>query len=106
MKPTKYLPKEELEWRILHGLACEWEEAIASLERAIELGDIPSVDEAMCHIMLGWSYYTLDYHEKGPEEKCTNAAPHFDAALDMLLKLPQRELDLENLALEGIDACK
>ncbi len=30
-KPNEILIQEELEWRILHGLACEWEEAIWDL---------------------------------------------------------------------------
>lgn len=83
-----------------------YEEAIPNLEKAIELGDIPAADAAMCHIMLGWSYYVLDRTEKGPEQQCTNARPHFDAALETLLKLPNRELDLEDLAQQGQDACK
>ncbi len=83
-----------------------YEEAIPNLEKAIELGDIPAVDKAMCHIMLGWSYYTLDVREHGTEKACVNATPHFESALEVLLKLPQRELDLENLAHQGLDACQ
>lgn len=83
-----------------------YEEAIPNLEKALELGGIPLVDQAISHIMLGWSYYTLDVREKGKEAACANARPHFEAALDKLLKLPNRELEWENIAAQGLDACK
>jgi len=83
-----------------------YEEAIPNLEKALELGGIPLVDQAISHIMLGWSYYTLDVREKGKETACANARPHFEAALDKLLKLPNRELEWENIAAQGLEACK
>lgn len=83
-----------------------YEEAIPNLEKALELGGLPLVDQAICHIMLGWSYYTLDVREKGQEEACANAVPHFEAAIESLLKLSQRELEWENIAHQGLDACK
>ncbi len=83
-----------------------YEEAIPNLERAIELGNIPLVDQAICHIMLGWSYYTLELREQGREQACVNANPHFEAAMETLLKLPRRELGWEDLATQGMNACQ
>ncbi len=83
-----------------------YEETIPNLEKAIELGGLSTTDEAMSHIMLGWSYYKLDLDNKGRGHECDNARTHFEAAMDALLTLSRRELGLESLAQDGLDACR
>ncbi len=83
-----------------------YEEAISALEKALELGGLNPSDAILSHIMVGWSYYVLDRDEKGKDAQCVRALPHFKAAQDMLEELPQRELGLEALAAQGLEACK
>jgi tetratricopeptide (TPR) repeat protein len=82
-----------------------YEESIPALERGLELGELPPADAILSHIMLGWSYYVLDRQEKGSEEQCVRALPHFQAAWDILEDLPKRELGLEHQAAQGLEAC-
>jgi tetratricopeptide (TPR) repeat protein len=83
-----------------------YEEAIVALERGIELGELSVADVILSHIMLGWSHYALDAVDDDEEDACVNAMPHFRAAWDILDQLPQRELGFEQLARQGLDACK
>ena len=55
--------------------------------------------------MVGWSYYVLDRVNEDAEDPCVNARAHFEAAADVLVQLPQRELGLEALAKQGLDTC-
>jgi tetratricopeptide (TPR) repeat protein len=83
-----------------------YEEAIVALQRGIELGELPVADRILSHIMLGWSYYALSAADDDEEDACVDALPHFRAAWDILDQLPQRELGFEQLARQGLDACK
>jgi tetratricopeptide (TPR) repeat protein len=83
-----------------------YEEAIPAFEQGLELGGLPPADAIQSHIMLGWSYYILDLDDEDIEDSCVRAVEHFRAAWDALDELPQRELDLEGMARQGLDACK
>jgi tetratricopeptide (TPR) repeat protein len=83
-----------------------YEEAIAAFDKALELGDLSPTDAIWSHILTGWSCYVLDRDEKGPEQQCSRALPHFKAAWDILEELPQRELGLEYQAMQGLQACE
>ncbi len=82
-----------------------YEEAITALKHGIELDELPPGDEILSHIMLGWSYFGIR-DDESKQDPCEQALPHFRAAWDILDQLPQRELGYENLAREGLDACK
>jgi superkiller protein 3 len=83
-----------------------YEEAIPAFERALELGGLPVADVILSRIMLGWSYWRLGWDDEDIEDPCERAVPHFRAAWDILGQLPQRELGLEAMARQGLDACK
>ncbi|MBN1640639.1 MAG: tetratricopeptide repeat protein [Anaerolineae bacterium] len=83
-----------------------YEEAIPALEQGLALGGLPAADVVLSHIMVGWSYYVLDRADSDVEDPCANALPHFQAAADVLVHLPQRELGLEALAEQGLDTCQ
>ncbi len=83
-----------------------YEEAVPVFEKGLEIGGLPPTDVIWSHILLGWSYYVLDRQEKGPEEQCIRALPHFKAAWDILEQLPRRELGLEYQATQGLEACE
>jgi superkiller protein 3 len=83
-----------------------YEEAIPAFEQGLELGGLPPADVIQSRIMLGWSYYILDLDNEDIEDPCTHAVEHFRAAWDALDELPQRELDLESMARQGLDECK
>jgi tetratricopeptide (TPR) repeat protein len=83
-----------------------YEEAVPAFEKGLEIGELPPTDAVWSHILLGWSHYVLDRDEKGEEEQCTQALPHFKAAWDILEELPRRELGLEYQAVQGLEACE
>jgi tetratricopeptide (TPR) repeat protein len=83
-----------------------YEETIAMLGKALEIGDLPVSDTVLTHIMLGWSHYALDRADAKEGGPCVEALPHFRAAWDVLDQLSQRELGLESLVRQGLDACQ
>ncbi|MBL7201165.1 MAG: tetratricopeptide repeat protein [Anaerolineae bacterium] len=104
-RDPEYAPAHRHLGQVYYNLQ-NYEECIPALERGLQLGDLTPSDAILSRIMLGWSYYRLDGDSQGEEAQCTRALPQFKAAWDILEELPRRELGLEQMAAQGLEACE